>query len=271
MRRITAVMLLVLLVVGYFGGKSPARFAPDPAKQTVVFAALGDSITTAAGTCGPYFLCYDNSWATGTNVHSVYRRLQAANPKVNVQPVNLAEPGVGAAHLFPQAIEAMALHAGYVTILIGANDACRWPMIDARDFRAEIDSGLDVLRRADPRPQLYLVSIPNVVQLWQVTRRRPLARLIWRLQECPSLMMRSPSAAAADARRASIGDRIREYNYELAGACSAYGRRCHWDGGRAHRVQFTMELVGLDYFHPSIRGQRELAKTPLPADWLRPA
>ena len=267
MRRLTAVVLLVLLIVGYFDGKSPAQSAPDPAKQTVVFAALGDSITTAAGTCGPYFLCYDNSWATGTNVHSVYRRLQAANPTVNVQPVNLAEPGARAGYLYSQAVEAMALHASFVTVLIGANDACRWPMIDAWDFRAEIDLGLAVLRRADPRPRVYLVSVPDVVQLWQVTHHRPLARLIWRLQECPSLMMKTPSAAAADERRESISSRIGEYNRELADACGKYGPRCYWDGGRAHRVQFTMKLVGLDYFHPSLRGQRELAKAPLPAEW----
>ena len=268
MRRFTVVVLLVLLVVGYFDGKSPARSAPDPTKRTVVFAALGDSITTAAGTCGPYFLCYDNSWATGTNVHSVYRRLQAANPKVNVQPVNLAEPGVGAGHLYFQAIEAMSLNAGYVTILIGANDACRWPMIDARDFRAEIDLGLDVLRRTDPRPRIDVVSLPNLVQLWQVAHHRPLARLIWRLQECPSLMMSSPSTTAAGERREIISTRITEYNRELAEACMGYGPRCHWDGGRAHRVRFTLKLVGRDYFHPSLRGQQELAKTPLPAEWI---
>ncbi|MET0493959.1 MAG: GDSL-type esterase/lipase family protein [Actinoplanes sp.] len=268
MRRLAAVVLLVLLVVGYFDGRSPARSEPDPTKRTVVFAALGDSITTAAGTCGPYFLCYDNSWATGTEVHSVYRRLQAANPTVNIQPVNLAEPGVGASHLFLQGIEATALNAAYITILIGANDACRWPMIDARDFRAEIDSGLDVLRRADPRPRLYLVSIPNVVQLWQVTRRQPLARLIWRLQECPSLMMKMPSTAASDERRERISERIGEYNRELAEACVEYGKRCQWDGGRAHRVRFTLKLVGRDYFHPSLRGQQELAKTQLPAEWI---
>ena len=271
MRRFAAVAIVVLLVIGYIDGKSPERPAPDPGKRTVVFAALGDSITTAAGTCGPYFKCYDNSWATGTKVYSVHRQLQAAHPKVDVRPVNLAVPGAGVGYLYFQALEAVELKAAYLTILIGANDACRWPMIKAGEFRDEVDYALDVLKEARPRPRIDMVSVPDVVQLWKVTHRHPLARLIWRLQECPSLMMRSPSAAAADARRASIGDRIREYNYELAGACSAYGRRCHWDGGRAHRVQFTMELVGLDYFHPSIRGQRELAKTPLPADWLRPA
>jgi len=268
MRRLAALVFLVLLIVGYFDGKSPARPAPDPAKRTVVFAALGDSITTAAGTCGPYFLCYDNSWATGTNVHSVYRRLQAANPTVNIQAVNLAEPGAGAGYLYYQAIEAKARHADYVSILIGANDACRWPMIDAWDFRAEIEYGLDVLRLADPRPRVDMVSIPDVVQLWQVTHHRPIARLIWRLQECPSLMMNTSSTAIADERRESISSRIRQYNQELAEACAEYGKRCHWDGGRAHRVRFTLKLVGQDYFHPSLRGQRELAKAPLPVEWI---
>jgi hypothetical protein len=81
-------------------------------------------------------------------------------------------------------------------------------------------------------------------------------------------MMRSPSAAGADERRESIRSRIRAYNRELAEACLEYGHRCHWDGGRAHRVRFTLKLVGQDYFHPSLRGQQELAKAPLPAEWI---
>ena len=43
--------------------------------HTVVFAALGDSTTTAAFTCGPYPRCLDYSWATGTRVYSVLQRL----------------------------------------------------------------------------------------------------------------------------------------------------------------------------------------------------
>jgi hypothetical protein len=95
-----------------------------------------------------------------------------------------------------------------------------------------------------------------------------IAMLIWRLKACPSLMANATSTAEADVRkRRSISRRIRAYNRELAAACKKYGNRPHWDGERAHRVKFTLELVGLDYFHPNLRGQQELARAPLPARW----
>jgi hypothetical protein len=171
-------------------------------------------------------------------VYSVYQRLQAANPNVNVQPLNLAEPGAGAAYLYVEAQAAVAQKADFITILIGANDACTWPMASTDHFREEIDFALEVLKQRRPRPRIEMVSIPDVVQLWNIAHSHPLALLIWQLKECPSLMTNATSTAAADVRRrASVGRRIRAYNYQLASACKEYGDRCHWDRGRAHRGQ----------------------------------
>jgi lysophospholipase L1-like esterase len=201
-------------------------------------------------------------------VYSVYQRLRAANPHVNIQPVNLAEPGAGADYLYIEAMAAVERQADYVTILIGANDACRWPMTDPQTFRADIDYALEILEQRRPRPRIALVSIPDVVNLWTLAHDHLLAMLAWQFMECPSLMANAASTASADVhRRQSIGRRIQAYNRELRGACKEYGNRCHWDRGRAHRVKFTLELVGLDYFHPNLRGQQELAKAPLPAGW----
>jgi lysophospholipase L1-like esterase len=123
MHRSAAAAVAALLVIGYINGASMTSAAPDPTKPTVVLAALGDSITTAAGSCGPYPRCLNHSWATGTKVNSVYQRLQAANPEVNVKPLNLAQPGAGSAYLYVEAMAAVARKADYITILIGANDA----------------------------------------------------------------------------------------------------------------------------------------------------
>ncbi len=271
MRRWLAAVVTVLLGVGYVNGASQPWSAPDPAKRTVVLAALGDSITTAAGTCGIYFRCLDHSWATGTQVYSVFQRLRAARPDVNVQPVNLAEPGAGVGYLYTEVLAAVAAKADYVTILIGANDACQWPMISAREFREYLDGALDALREGRPRARVEILSIPDVAQLWKIAHGHPLALLIWQLRECPSLMVNATSTKAGDVhRRRSFAKRITAYNRELKKACKNYGRRCHWDGGRTHRVKFTLEMVGVDYFHPSIRGQQELARTPIPSRWTSP-
>jgi lysophospholipase L1-like esterase len=273
MRRLIASVVTVLLGVGYVDGASPQRSAPDPAKRTVVFTALGDSITTAAGTCGPYLRCLDESWATGTQVYSVFQRLRAAQPDVNVEPVNLAEPGVGVGYLYTEAEGAVTRKADYVTILIGANDACQWPMMSSRAFRAYLDEALAVLEDGRPAARVEILSIPDLGQLWRIEHSSPLALLIWQFKECPSMMTNAGSTAAANVRRRrSIGKRINAYNYELAQACKRYHRHlCHWDGGRTHRIRFTTEMVGLDRFHPNLHGQQELARTPVSPSWFKPA
>ena len=161
MRQLLVLIATVLLGVGFVNGASQTRPAPDPSKRSVVLVAMGDSITTAAGTCGPYLKCLDNSWATGIAVFSVYQRLRATRKDVDVKAVNLAQPGVGVAYLSQQASNAVAQQADYVTILIGANDACQWPMIDARTFRAYLDDALAVIREGRPTCLLYTSPSPR--------------------------------------------------------------------------------------------------------------
>jgi hypothetical protein len=117
-----------------------------------------------------------------------------------------------------------------------------------------------------------MLSIPDIGQLWKIEHNNPLALLIWQLKECPSMMTNATSTAAAEVhRRRTVVKRINAYNRELAQACRDYPRhRCHWDGGRTRRVKFTAEMIGLDRFHPSLRGRRELARTPTSPSWFRP-
>ncbi|HET8683614.1 MAG TPA: SGNH/GDSL hydrolase family protein, partial [Micromonosporaceae bacterium] len=62
-----------------------------------------------------------------------------------------------------------------------------------------------------------------------------------------------------------VRDRVAAYNRELAGACRAYGSRCRYDGGAAHKVAFTIEMLNpLDYFHPDADGQDTLASVTYP-------
>jgi lysophospholipase L1-like esterase len=271
MRRLIVLIVAALLGVGYVNGASPDRMAVDPAKRTVTLIALGDSITAASGACGPRIRCPDHSWATGIHVFSVFQRLRQARKDVDVTAVNLGEPGAGVAYLYAEAEEAVRQRADYVTILIGANDACRWPMMDPATYRAYLDEALGVLREGRPHARVQMVSIPDLVRLWRIAHDNALARAVWRLGECPSLMINPASVAPTDVRRRRlVGQRVDAYNHVSALACKRYGSLCHWDHGWVHSVAFTVDMVALDYFHPNIDGQKVLAQVPLPRAWLGP-
>jgi lysophospholipase L1-like esterase len=258
-------------------GCEPAQPAPQPSPPAglpSVMVALGDSLTSGVGSCGPFRACPDKSWATGTDpqVDSHYSRIVAANPKIKVRATNLAERGARAAGLNAQAAKAVQAKAQYVTVLIGADDACARKMTPVGEFRDEVDDALSTLRSGLPKAKVLVVSIPDLYRLWQIAHTDRLAQIEWVIVgplDCPSLLTEAVSTARADdRRRRQVADRIDAYNAQLAGACKAYGKRCRWDGGGVHNVQFTLDLVSrYDYFHPNAAGQRKLAEASYPADF----
>jgi lysophospholipase L1-like esterase len=226
-------------------------------------AAVGDSLTTAFDACGPLAECPRASWATGTepSVGSLARRLLERPSK---DSWNLAESGATMADLPQQMARAAARRPGLVTVLMGANDACR-PSVGAMTpvpaFRSDFTEALRALWEEAPKAQVYVASVPDLKRLWEVGRQHPDARRAWEFGICPS-MLRAPQATgdAAVARRARVADRVRAYNAVLRETCTA-DRRCRWDGGAVHDHRFTSEaLSGWDWFHPSREGQSELAE-----------
>ncbi len=167
-------------------------------------------------------------------------------------------------------IQDVALKPEYVTILIGANDACARRVEDmtpVATFRKEIDKGLARLKKGLPKARVLVVSIPDLYRLWEVGREDDRAVEVWsRGGICPSMLAAPTSTDDADEeRREQVRDRIDDYNDELRDACREYGDRCRSDGGAAHRVRFDLELVNqFDYFHPNADGQKELADVVYP-------
>jgi hypothetical protein len=89
-------------------------------------AATGDSITRAfsAGPV-PFTDAPWNSWSTGgLRSWSHYRRILSADPRIFGRNHNDARSGARVADLERQAGLAVSHGVEYVTILIGANDAC---------------------------------------------------------------------------------------------------------------------------------------------------
>ena len=274
------VAVLAALAVFALACDGAGNANPSPTKTTgkpatgypASMVALGDSITAGLGSCLAYVACTRNSWATGDNsaIESHYRRILGKNSKIKGKGANLARPGAEADALAGQARQAVDRKAEYVTILIGANDACAADvasMTSVATFRKEIDAGLARLKKGLPKARVLMVSIPDLYRLWQVGRDSEKAVKTWTKGSiCRSMLAAPDSTAPADQqRREKVRDRIDAYNAQLQKACRAYGSKCRWDGGAAHRVDFDLEMVSeFDYFHPNADGQKELADVVYP-------
>jgi lysophospholipase L1-like esterase len=252
-------------------GPTKTSTAKPKAGYPSSMAALGDSITAGYGSCGLYVACSRNSWSTGgaEGIDSHYRRIVAKNPKMKGHARNFSVPGADAADLAGQAAAAVDAGSEYVTILIGANDACATDVDDmtpVKTFRSRVGKGLDRLRKGLPKSRILMVSIPDMYRLWELGHEDANAVRVWNRGICKSLLADPTSTDAADnERRHRVQDRVDAYNDQLEQACAGYGDRCRWDGGSAHRVRFGLDLVNTyDYFHPDLEGQNRLAEVTYP-------
>lgn len=251
---LTAVLLL----------PSPAGAATSPPGS---MASMGDSITRGFNACGWYVDCTYRSFSTGGSslVNSHYLRILAKNPAISGHNYNDAKSGAKASAMPGQAAAAVSQKVQYVTILIGANDACtssESTMTPVTTYRGYINSALATLKSGLPNASVAVISIPNVYQLWRVGRTNLAALSAWSLYGiCQSLLYRAWSTSSTDeARRQRVRQRIIDYNAQLAQACTAYGPRCDFDGNAVFNYSFTLSQISTwDYFHPNTSGQAKLA------------
>lgn len=230
-------------------------------------ASTGDSITRAYNTGFlPYFDAPANSWSTGSSgiVNSHYRRILAANPLVLGRAFNDAASGADMADLAGQVQRAVSQGAEYVTILMGGNDACassEAAMTPVATFAAQVQAALAALSAGLPDARIFVVSIPDIYNLWAIYRDSLTARLVWTVAGiCQSMLARPGSMAQADVdRRARVRQRVVDYNGQLALICAAF-IHCRFDGNTVFNTPFVRsDVTTRDYFHPSLSGQVRLA------------
>lgn len=272
-RRLANFALSTALVLTALALPAPT-FAAVPVPGSI--AAAGDSITRAASTDGDLGVdAPRNSWSTGWNetVNSHYLRLVALNPDVTAH--NHSVSGAKMTHLEGQIAGFLKtnLEPDYLTVLIGGNDLCTdtidkmTPVSDFRDqFKAAMDrlfvgnpaSGIPPV---SPETNVYVVSIPDVHQLWELFKNNFFARAVWSAGNiCQSLLANPTSNLKADQdRRAAFRQRNIDYNTQLAAVCSLH-ERCRFDANKVFDYQFARSDVSGDYFHPSIAGQTNLAR-----------
>jgi lysophospholipase L1-like esterase len=246
-------------------GAPQAGAVQDPDRMPTSIAALGDSITRGFNACGFYRDCPRRSWSTGAAGEVDSHRTRLEQRGAVLQQANLAKSGARSDALAGQAARAVEAGADYVTIEIGANDACtRSPddMTSVEDFRRNIQAGLAVLRERAPDARVFIASIPDLNRLWSVGHTSWYIRKVWaELDICQSMLARSNSQDYVDVmRRGRVRTRTIDFNNVLAQLCDEFGPNCRFDQKAVFRTTFTRaQLSHWDFFHPSAEGQRLLA------------
>jgi lysophospholipase L1-like esterase len=166
-----------------------------------------------------------------------------------------------------QAAKAVSQGTRYVTILLGANDLCTASpstMTSPGDFRAQFSQAMATLMAQDRKPYVFVSSIPNLYQLWQVLHTNSLARWAWsNFHICQSML----AATNTETQRQQVRSREETFNEILADVCTQYPR-CRWDNKAVYNYQFSASQVSaLDFFHPSLSGQAALARVTWTASW----
>ena len=273
-RVLAAIAASALLLTGTLGAASAAHAAPPPT-QIVRMAALGDSISQAAMTCSSLTSCPANSWSTGstTSVNSHFLRLRAAGA-TGLVTSNQAVSGASSVALPGQAQAAASLAPQYVTIEIGANDACTRTvaaMTPTETFKTNVQTALSTLAASGGSPEIFVASIPSLQRLYDINKSSISARLTWALLgTCQSMLANPSSTKAADVqRRADVQKRVDEFNQALWDACAATAK-CRFDGFAVANYAFVKSDVSTrDYFHPSLSGQATLAALTWPkTQWV---
>jgi lysophospholipase L1-like esterase len=260
-RRRPAVLGLVAALAAALATAAPAAAPPVPTSMS----ALGDSITRGFNACGWYVDCPSRSWSTGGSVTSHYTRIRAIQPAITGRNFNDARTGARMVDLNGQAQTAVSRGVNYVTILVGANDACRSSeaaMTPVATFEAQFRQAMTTLTSGLPGAAVFVASIPDLKRLWEVGRGSFSARTAWSLfGVCQSMLARPTSTAQADIdRRERVRDRVVAYN-EVLGRVCAEQLLCRFDGNAVFSFPFTLSHVsGWDYFHPNTNGQQMLAE-----------
>lgn len=240
--------------------KAPVRpSGPFPKPRSM--AALGDSITRGYDACSvPLKDCPSKSWATGDDVDSHAKRLGVPREAVH----NDARTGARMNELDDQARVAVGQGVEYVTVLLGANDACRdkeSQMTSVSEFEQQLREGLTVLRQGLPGVRVLVVSIPDLARLWEVARGERMARAVWSTGICQT-MLGDPESTKPDdiERRQRVRDRVVAFNEVLRKTCNEWAEQCRYDGGAVNAHRFTKnDLSHWDWFHPSGQGQGVIA------------
>jgi lysophospholipase L1-like esterase len=265
--------ILAALAVTVVAGCAPTAAAPDleeleppaAARAVETLGIIGDSVSLGVNACAEQGQCAAASWSGGSDpaVGSIAERLTAAS---GVEPavVNAAKDGGDVEDALALVDEVVAARPQLVTVLLGGNDACA-PTLDemtaAADYEARLAQLFARLNAEVPGATILALSIPDIHYLWEIGRSNGRAVQAWNSSpSCKNLLgSADDDSAEATARRDAVAARVDEYNAAIERVCAG-AEHCVGDDGAVYDYRFTTdELSAIDYFHPSLAGQRAIA------------
>lgn len=221
---------------------------------------MGDSITQAAnpnreklGLSNP-----EHSWATGDDPEDgVESHFERVLEEGDAEAHNVAVSGAKMADAPAQADRAVAAGADYVTVLMGGNDVCASSvdaMTSVEEYEASFREALSRLVDGLPEARLYVLSVPDVIRLWELFGDSRAARAVW------GSFGICRAALREDADRDAVRRRNVAYNDVLERVCGEH-RACRHDEGAVFGTTFESgDVSSADFFHPSLAGQARLAE-----------
>jgi len=263
-------------VLAILVGLVPLRAAGSGPPLPNSMASTGDSITRAFDmSIWPWcFLtdCPAYSWSTGTStsVNSQYRRILAKHPAIAGHVYNDAKTGANMSALDGQLGTAAGQGVKYVTILMGANDLCTSTiaaMTPTATFQSEFQQALTDFFAKDPAANVYVSSLPDIYQLWYVLHTNSSAEWAWTTYKiCQSML----STSNSETNRQTVVAQEAADNQALATVCGGFPN-CRWDNFAGYDFKFpTTDISGIDYFHPNLQGQNDIASVTWSASFWGP-
>ena len=217
--RTTRLLVMVSLVVGLVAAPAwaakPTKDTGEPVPSSM--ASLGDSITRGFNACGWFYDCTSRSWSTGAGngVNSHFERLQATDKNMQTA-YNDARTGAKMYELPGQASDAVSQDVGYVTVLMGANDACtdtEAGMTAVTDYETDFRAAMATLDPDTRGVKVFVASIPDIYRLWFVGKDSSSARSAWNSYDiCQSMLANPTSTDPADEdRRQRVRQRVIDF------------------------------------------------------------
>jgi lysophospholipase L1-like esterase len=262
---------VVIALVGVVALLAPAAHAAKPggggsSGLPNVMAAIGDSITQAANTDGSNIGATnpEHSWSTGYDsgdvVFSHYERILAKNRSIRDRGFNDSVSGARMDDAPAQAARAVSQGAQYVTIEMGGNDVCTsdWSnMTPVATYEAYFRQTLSTLVSGLPTAKIYVLSVPDVYQLWSLFHNDWYPSWVWNTFDvCQSML----DTANTEADRQFVRQRNIDFNAVLQRVCAEY-TQCRFDNNAMFNYRFARsDVSGVDYFHPSLNGQKNIAQ-----------
>lgn len=158
-----------------------------------------------------------------------------------------------------QAQVAVSQGVHYVTFLMGGNDVCTsdWTNVTpVATYESYFRQAMSILTSGLPTVKIFVLSVPDVYQLWALFHNSWYPSWIWRTFGVCQAML---DEANTEADRQFVRQRNIDFNNALQRVCAEY-TQCRFDNFGTFNYRFAVsDVSSVDYFHPSLTGQKNLA------------